>query len=532
LRRYPTDIYKIANPKVRTFDCNGLNGIGNVYRPYNPREPEYEDENVRAYVSSLGEVYDNYGVVPRNTTISRKALLRYNKVVEMDGKTEKFYITAGSYLTTEFSCMNNSVILDADTVISRLDHSKSPGWPWTLKYVNKHEYWNSEDARFFDLYFNSLSTENPIESFASNQVKEEIRLWEKIDDNNCRTIVSIDVNHLVAHCMYVMDQNEKLIDNCMNNNSSALGINLWGGGAHKLYSKMCAWGDIPCILSIDARQFDGSYHKLGFNLVYDARYKWLNVKYKLERNEDILKELSRQIYEANIVDIDGCVYERKNGGNISGQGSTTPDNILKNFIDVFCLFLLCMPVNFKNYENFKKYTRLALVGDDILLSVHPDIQEYFNQLTITNHSALIGMEYKFERQGFTRFINSTFIGHEFKYVCLPNGYYMYMPHIDCEKMRSSMLIFNDAKEERLENSMVRCAGLRNETFACVSCRKWFSDLWLFLLQKLDRNNKYYDRIVSNYKSDDDLWTMYSGIQYADLNVYKGTRSAYKLPNQL
>jgi len=532
LHLYPPSIYQKARPVDHQYEKDGLRIMGSVYRPYKPRVPEYLDYNVLDYVKSIDDDnYNDYAVVPRNTVLSREALKRYTNKVVMQPEDLNVWLNAAQSLEKEFSCCGPSVIFDYDYVLSQLDSKKSPGYPWTLEHMYKYDYWNSEQCAFYNNYLDSLATDDPIPVFCSVQVKEEIRLKSKLAQNKARTVVSVDVNHLVAHCTYVLDQNERLIKNCLNGCSSALGINLLQGGTQKLYYYQCPWGDIPCILSIDADKFDGRYHKVAFDVVYDMRFKLLDGQYRTPFHYKRLKNLCKQIYSSALVDIDGIVYFRddETAGNCSGQGATTPDNIMKNFVDVLAMYYLAVPIAFRTYLSFKYYTRLALVGDDIMLSVHPDIQCYFNQESIIRDSAKIGMSYTFERQGFTRFIDSTFVGHTFLRTRIPDtDFYMYLPNIDCNKMRSSMLIFNTEKIYPIQSALVRCCGIRNETFACESCRKWFSDLYLYLLTLVDQSAKYVVEIKKNYLTDTQLWILYTGITFADLYIYKNRPVANKI----
>lgn len=416
--------------------------------------------------------------------------------------------------------MMNSRTMRYDEVLSALNSIKSPGYPWTLKHRYKYDYWVSPDHLFFDKYNASLRTTTPIQTLASVSIKEELRDAEKVKDNNARTTVSADVNHLVAHNMLVMDQNNRLLENYLKC-SSALGLSLFYGGAQKLFQYMTPWGDIPCIMSIDGKQFDSSFHTLAFDVIYDFRFDCLLPEVKL-RDDGVyrsLHEIKRQIYGSVLVDVDGHLY-RKETGNSSGQGSTTQDNILKNWLDFFVLWLMSVPNEYRTYDAFKVYTRCAFVGDDAMIAVHPRFHNYYNCKTILDNAPRIDMRYEFECDGkFERFENLSFVGHRYKPVLTPSGVTTYLPHIDCEKMRTSMVRYN--VDGDILNSIVRCNGLRDETFACESCRLWFSDLHSFLVAQLPVP---YSRkamlALSTHFSDDQLWRLYTDVMSPDIYVCK------------
>ena len=481
------------------------------------------------YLASVGDEnkYDDYKVVPRHKTLSRKAISRYDQIPRpLNVGDYNVYAKASMHLRDEFSCMMNSRMMTYDEVLDKLDSSKSPGYPWTLKYRYKYDYWLSDEHKFFDKYFESLGTDSPINTLASITIKEELRETSKVNDGNIRTIATVDVNHLVAHSILMMDQNDKLTANHLKC-SSGLGLSLMYGGAQRLYEYLTPWGDVPCIMSIDGKKFDSTYHDQASELIYDFRYDCLATTYKNDTTRKKFENIRKQIWNVFLVDIDGAVY-MKATGNLSGQGSTTPDNILKNWLDFFFLWLLCVPEQFKNYASFKKFTRCLFVGDDAIIAVHPDFQQYFNKASINEHAHRMNMKYEFESDNFERFCNVSFIGHKFLYKKIPNTQYkMYLPHIDCNKMRTSLVRFNTTKD--LHQSIVRCNGLRAETFACESCRVWFSDIYIYLKQMLSVPYTHASlTAISTYFSDDQLWELYTNLTLADIYCLKQAHPANKI----
>jgi hypothetical protein len=465
--------------------------------------------------------------VPRNTVLSRKALSRYNQVPRPLGGDELMvYAKAGVHLRDEFSCMMHSKMLLYDTVLDRLDSVKSPGYPWTLKYRYKYDYWVSEDHIFFDKYWTALGTDKPINTLASVTIKEELRSTKKVEEGSVRTIISVDVNHLVAHSILMMDQNDKLIANCLQC-SSALGHSLFYGGTQKLFEYLTPWGDIECIMSIDGKRYDSTFHEQGAEIIYDFRYDCLSTEFKNEQNRKRFSNIQKQVWTAPLVDIDGHVYNKSTGNN-SGQGSTTPDNILKNWLDFFTMWLLLAPEKWKNFKSYKNLVRCAYVGDDAIMSVHPAAQKYFNPSTITECSKRICMNYEFEPHNFTRFCDSTFIGHKFKYMSIPKtNYKMYLPHIDCNKMRTSLVRYNP--DRTLYASIIRCNGIRAEIFACDSCRLWFDGVYNYLISQLPvPHTAKAKEALSTYLSDDQLWEIYTNVTLADIYCSKQGLPANKI----
>jgi len=287
------------------------------------------------------------------------------------------------------------------------------------------------------------------------------------------------------------------------------------GGAHKLFEYLTPWGDISCIMSIDGKKFDSTFHNQAAELIYDFRYDCLASEYKSDKSIMRFRNIRKQIWSSPLVDIDGHIY-RKDTGNTSGQGCTTPDNILKNWLDFKFMWLVLAPDDLKNYESFKKYTRTLFVGDDAIVSVHPDAQRFYNREAILSIAPRINMRYEFEHASFQRFKDVSFIGHRFLYMNVPKTpYKLYLPHIDCAKMRTSLVRYNVNKS--LYNSIVRCNGLRAETFACESCRDWFHRIFVYLKGLLPKPyTKKAEEALSTYFSDDQLWELYTNLTLADI----------------
>jgi hypothetical protein len=235
------------------------------------------------------------------------------------------------------------------------------------------------------------------------------------------------------------------------------------------------------------------------------------VDYQTPDNYQRMCNIYRELCFAPFLDVDGHVYSRE-CGNPSGQACTTPDNIFKNFMDVVVMWHLIMPSSFHNYRDFKRLLEMCIVGDDINISVHPDIQHLFNVEAIFSKMHCIDMVYTTPDTKFRHNHDCEFLGHGFEKVM---G--IYLPVIDCQKMRTSMLKFNTSGE--IWETIVRANGLRNETFACVHCREWFAKLIRDLRKEFGTSQD--PQIVEawkSYKTDADLWSLYTGMKYVDVCV--------------
>lgn len=500
--------------RVSTREALGahLPCIGRVFRIFNPKEPNYDDPFITPYISQIGDSIDNYrdySIVPKRLIIAEKALLRYDRPPHpFDSEVERLYQIAGEWLDIHFAAyLGNSRLSSYDEVLSHLPQNKSPGYPWTLKYPTKNDYWLSSDASFQDLYWDRLATADPIRTLCSVSIKEEMRPTAKVEANNCRTIVSMDVNHVVAHLRLCLDQNERMIRTNLQHDV-ALGMDLLNGGMHLLNQKMSCFGPSPNTLERDGEKFDGTFYFYCMLQIAAFRIRMLAPEFRTVDNCVRMFNLYSDLAHAPFVNVDGHVYARE-VGNPSGQGCTTPDNSLKNKLDSIVKWLLVTPPEFHTYDKYCDHLRHCIVGDDINDTVHPTVQQYWNPANIKSVAKRIGVSYHFPSDVFRHNYECTFLGHSFVMNYEKWGPAMWLPSIDCHKMRSSMLIYNE--QMTLSNTIVRVCGLRNETWACHDCRTWFQGIFDYLKEHyFSSGTPEIKRAFSGYKTDMELWELYTG----------------------
>lgn len=364
---------------------------------------------------------------------------------------------------------------------------------------------------YFDYFWSYLHTINYIRTVCNVSLKEELRLASKILAGSVRSIISMDVNHVVSHCILAMDQNEKLKAHLFET-PFMLGLNLFYGGANRLVYHMTPpeWKG-PCTIELDGKQFDGTCkHDPHFKGIAELRWRWLARLYRTKENRKRLQNLYNDLCNSPLVNIDGHVFGRSTG-NPSGQGCTTPDNSFKNWMDIYVLWCLCTPEEYHTLEKFQENVICIIVGDDVSLTVNPTMHEYFNHKTIELNSHKIGMVYHFASDKFEYFKDTTFLGHGFLEVDdhPRGGLKMYYPTIDSVKMRCSLLQYNE--EGTIAMSIIRACALRNETFANKADRVFFDDYILWLKSRhfpsIDHDIK---TAWKAYLTDNQLHELYSG----------------------
>jgi hypothetical protein len=456
-----------------------------------------------------------YAVVPKRLDMATKSLARFDRHPDpYSPDIARLYEIAGTWLDKEFGLfLAGSLMMSYDQVIEWLRPNKSPGYPWTLKHPLKVDYYGSDDGHFYAKYWDVLATPNYIRSLCSATIKEEVRPVSKIENGDVRSIFAMDVNHVIASCQLCKDQNDALIAS-VEKHSIYLGVNHFQGGWHRLNNRMNCWPGRNTI-ELDGKKFDGRFRWRIFLIIARFRFRMLRIEYQTAQNWSRLYNLYWELAHSPIVNVDGFVFGRGAGGP-SGHASTTPDNSFKNFMDFAVLWMLIMPVEYHTYEKFSEFLVKCFVGDDVNVSVHPSVQGMFNVGAIRVNMSKIDMDYHFASEGFSFMHECTFLGHGFSLVNIPScGYAMYLPVIDCERMRTNMLV--DNIHQTLANTIVRACGLRNETFACESCRKWFAGLIEYLRDQFGSNPEPDVRLAwLSYKSDAELWQLFSGLAVVDV----------------
>jgi len=484
--------------------------LGKVQRFFKERlDVNYDDPNVSLYLNSIGDSLENYcdwSVMPNKLADSKEALMRFNRPFDpFDDKVKYLYDVASQWMHEEFyPYMCDSVMYSYDHVVDHhFDENKSPGWPWNISYTTKGDYWDSEDAGFFDQYWEALATDDPIVSYFAVSIKEELRKTGKLP----RTMIAVDVNHVVANACLFLNQNEKMQQSHLRH-SGAIGISMFNGGWHMLASEMRKIDRGNNAAELDGSKFDAVTRERHHLHVCEFRIACLGKQFRTARN--IIR--ARNLYKNNIIkfviNVDGTVYVIF-VSNPSGQGSTTHDNTLKNFMDVCVLWQLLVPEYLRTYQMFKLFVKLILCGDDMSFVTTSEIWKIFNPERIMSISHHIDMVYTSPCLQPRQFTDTEFLGHGFRMLHY-NRTSMYVPVIDCHKMRSSFVRYN--KTSTVYETINRLCGIRNETWGCEECREWFREAGLFL-------KRYYNYLEfdpqwiecwKGYKSDYDLFTLYTG----------------------
>lgn len=499
--------------------------LGRVVRYYNPKSPDYRDPLVEEFLNLNGFTvsdYETYSVVPTNDEYVMDILKRYDRnpdPFENDVELQALYEAAGYALDKEFGpFVGGSRIRSLPTVCELLPVRKSPGWPFTLMYAYKEDmYGDNYDSPetgvdWINEYWRRLATTDPIWSFCSVSIKEELRPTAKVLSGSWRTIVAMACDNTICSGSLNGDHNDLLLQ-ANGRCSSSLGLQLGFGHWDEHVNRHRRFGGIgkKCTLSLDGVKFDSTHHGRSFSNIRRFRYRCLRPEFRTLENYHRMRNIYEQNQKSPLVGLRGDVWDRSSA-NPSGQFCTTPDNIYKMYMDLFTIWCLVCPADLANWESFTTHVLLSINGDDVWVTVVESAQHFFNAEAIARCGERLGTKYEFENNGeFRDASECTFLGHRSIKLDIPGyDYTMWVPTPDCNKMRSSMLMYNELGT--IAGTIIRACALRMETWACTDCRHWF-DLLITFLRDRYRNSVDEDIINAwkSYKTDEEIFTIYTGI---------------------
>lgn len=464
---------------------------------------------------------------PRTLQLARAALRRYDRPCDPLGdRVKSYYRTAALWADAEFGrYVRNSRIYSYDEAQSTLDPSKAAGAPWSLYYASKGQYWASPDAIMFDQYWDLLCTDAGPPSVCAQIGKDQLQAFEDNFAGKMRTVTSMDVNHVLSHAIFCADQNKRFQSAALVT-SSAYGMSLLNGGANRLVHMMERDCKKPSTLELDGKRFDARFSSFLFDLIRDLRWSWLSDEWKTPDNKKRFDNIYRLLWSSPLLGLDGVLYSRYIG-NPSGQLCTTVDNTIKNFMDMCVLWMLCTDPKFHFYAVFSSKIRLCLYGDDVNITVHHDFHHLFNADSILSASAHIDMEYTFASMDFRWFHECTFLGHSFSRSQLPGtSFWFWLPMISCVKMVCSYLCWGSDQDSPTARLEALC-GIRNETFGCPHCRKFYSQFYEWVLPK------YGIDYFPGYLPDVSLWALYTGLSESEFGLFvQGKSSSDQLENPM
>jgi len=293
--------------------------------------------------------------------------------------------------------------IDGDKYIGSLNRTTSPGYPYNLNNAMKGKtYWFGNDDEF-DL--SNLEIRRDVdklvddarrgirgEAISMATLKDEKRPIAKVDAGKTRVFEACPQHLVIAIRQYFLpfaaDVMRGRIDNGI-----AVGINPYSLEWTKLAARLLSQGNN--MVAGDFTNFDGS-------LLMQVLHKILeNINDWCDDGED--NKMIRYVLWEHIMNADVIVGEeviRQTHSQPSGNPLTVIINSLFNLIIMRYVYLCLKRKNGKPLIcDYRKYVADIAYGDDDIKSISEEIIDWFNQLTITDELAKIGLTYTDETKG-------------------------------------------------------------------------------------------------------------------------------------
>lgn len=446
--------------------------MGQVLRFTPMKDTARRDQYFHEFVKSKAIQYtEKYKMAMPNRAAMTKSISKYNRAQPTELNQRAWQI-ACDWTYKHFSPhMGSARIVDHDKARRDLDRTTSPGYPWSRFWGNKGQFLDSEEAPKIErMFWDSLSTEHPLQSFWTASLKRELRPVEKLAENKIRTFTASPTELSIATTRMCLDCNEKFYES-NNKTWSFVGGSKYYQGFDRLYRRL---DKHPNAFELDESSFDASLFRKAMESVRDLRWEFYHDVEKTPENKRRLWNIYDQIINSIIVLDNGEVFQ-KNTGNPSGSANTIVDNTLILFMLFAYAFIMIMlerkeTEKYATFEYFMTLVEAALNGDDNTFTVADEIVEYFNATSVSRIWTLIGVETKSPNFNPRKLSECEFLSHGFIQYNK-----MWLPICERDKALCSLMWGSEVDDVRF--TLLRAYALRIETWPDEQARK---DIMLFI----------------------------------------------------
>lgn len=522
------------------FRRGNVDHLGHVNRYVRMKSEEVLNSSFHHFLTDTKrEIPKQYRMVFPNQQASFMSVSKYDKSQPTD-LDEAAWELAGEWTIRHFRpYMGGSKVLDQEICVQEAEKQTSCGYPWNLKYKNKGEFFDDDNAcRVLSDYWDSLNNDNAFVPIWTCSQKVELRDVDKLCLNKIRTFTASPVEHGVCCNRICLDMNNKFY-NSNNKHWSYVGGNKFLGGWHALYSRL---NRLPNAFELDESEYDSSLFSAAMFGMVDFRWEMLRAEDRTPENRRRLEHLYESIVHSIIVLESGELIQ-KHTGNPSGSANTIVDNTVILFRLFAYAWIVAAQARFGDsnrvsienanakdasqrdyngsvfggYSDFMEHVEAALNGDDNTFTVSDEVVVWFNPETISKIWTSVGVTTKTPSWAARKLHEVTFLSNGFTQV---NG--MWLPKPDTERVLCSLLYGGDCDDIRWH--LLRASALRLDSWANVECRvvlqeyidfinREFQDEMVGVCKNISMNS-----IREVWKSDAWLWKLYSGQESGSIMI--------------
>lgn len=496
--------------------------IRNDFDPYFMEflRERYNDPKSRYFNGKNVEDFHNvwrFGY-PSNLSVL-KNLVRYR--FPITDPEDDIWIRAQTWTKRTFNFMSNSKIdWSFDYVKEYVNPSKSPGFPYSRKYMDKPNFSTKRDflkymdgsyaKTQYEAYLERISDENYVPScwyVASG--KKELRKVKKIKSDDFRAYLAANNDNTLAGIAATVHMNDKFYRS-WRSSPAFVGGTLFGGGWNVLFQRL---GKHFNAFEMDVSAWDATLSEYMIESLCDIMWSFVRAEDRTRVNCVRFKNLFKEIAQSVVLCPNGDVF-LKNQGNPSGSFLT----IITNTIIHYCLFCYAFiklhPL--KTYDDFVKNVELALCGDDSLGTVSDQFFETFNPRTIIPVWLKLGVKAKEEAVGEGPLVQRHFLSQHTRLI-----FGLYMPYPEYDKVVSSML-WKTKAQRHIRWSYLKACAMRIYSFNNPDLQIMLADYIAFLVGRDDykfmlqspcaktkEDPLSWEQVHSVYKDDFEIWRLYT-----------------------
>jgi len=486
------------NAQTFLANCNHLTNLGRLKR-FCPdgRVHDCDDRYFAAFCvmyfnKTPKRIWNEYQLAKPNNTAGYLSLLKYDKP-QPDLLDAEIWAKTMDWAERHFILMSNSDVTDPDVtecddetdemwqeIVADVEKRASPGYPWTHWFKTKKELFEFQEGILIKShclkYWNDLGDASCRPVFWTNNVKEELRPFEKIILNKLRTFVGSPTEHVVA-CQQLFGNMNEAMYGTVHRHWSYVGGTKFRRGWNKLYKRLSIH---PNAFELDESEYDSSLFRECMYGCAEFRKRQLKPQFRTPQNNNRIDNLYREIVESLIVTQDGDVVMKDTGGP-SGSFNTIGDNTIGLFrLLAYAWIRLCRENNlpqYETYEMFVSHVEAALNGDDNTWTCSNEVVGWFNAKSVARIWSGIGVTTKSPCWESRKLEDCWFLSSGFRKIAD-----CWVPYPEYEKVMCS-LAFHNPSPMNPRWSLLRACALRIESFWCDRSRQLISDYIGWLLRE-------------------------------------------------
>ena len=290
--------------------------------------------------------------------------------------------------------------IEEDPFVTPINRKSSPGFPYTkekggmprkMKWLGSEDYkYDPELKETVDKMIEDARNNKRTPVVWTDTLKDERRPIAKVKIGKTRVFSAGPMHYTLAFRKYFLGFAAHCAKNRIDNEIS-IGTNVYSHDWTRTAKRLCSKGDK--VIAGDFSNFDGTLLIQILSDVVEIINKFYNDG---ADNAQIRRVLWKEI--VNSVHLNGDNVYLWTHSQPSGCPITAILNSLFNSISMRYVWMSVMPQEYQTMRAFNKHVSMVSYGDDNCVNISDEVIELFNQLTIADGYAAIGMTYTDEEK--------------------------------------------------------------------------------------------------------------------------------------